>query len=119
MLTQIHPKLPMRNKTATRHFYLHILGFVDIGAIDYPDYLIIKKDNIEIHFFGHVTLNPAENYGQVYVRVIHIDAWYKELAAKEVKCNPPENKPWGQREFSVLDPDNNLITFGEDIAHVR
>jgi hypothetical protein len=22
-------------------------------------------------------------------------------------------KPWGQREFSLLDPDNNLLTFGE------
>lgn len=24
-----------------------------------------------------------------------------------------ENKPWGQREFSVSDPDNNLLTFGQ------
>jgi hypothetical protein len=24
-----------------------------------------------------------------------------------------ETKPWGQREFSLLDPDNNLLTFGE------
>ena len=24
-----------------------------------------------------------------------------------------EVKPWGQKEFSVLDPDHNLLTFGE------
>jgi hypothetical protein len=24
-------------------------------------------------------------------------------------------KPWGQKEFSVLDPDNNLLTFGEGL----
>jgi hypothetical protein len=24
-------------------------------------------------------------------------------------------KPWGQKEFSLLDPDNNLLTFGEAI----
>ena len=23
-------------------------------------------------------------------------------------------KPWGQKEFSLLDPDNNLLTFGEN-----
>jgi hypothetical protein len=26
-----------------------------------------------------------------------------------------EIKPWGQKEFSLLDPDNNLLTFGESI----
>ena len=24
-------------------------------------------------------------------------------------------KPWGQIEFSILDPDNNLLTFGQAI----
>jgi hypothetical protein len=24
-----------------------------------------------------------------------------------------ENKPWQQREFALLDPDNNLLTFGQ------
>lgn len=23
-----------------------------------------------------------------------------------------QTKPWGQKEFSLLDPDNNLLTFG-------
>jgi hypothetical protein len=26
-----------------------------------------------------------------------------------------ETKPWGQKEFSLLDPDNNLLTFGQSI----
>lgn len=24
-------------------------------------------------------------------------------------------KPWGQKEFSILDPDNNLLTFGQSM----
>jgi hypothetical protein len=24
-----------------------------------------------------------------------------------------QTKPWGQKEFSILDPDNNLLTFGQ------
>ena len=24
-------------------------------------------------------------------------------------------KPWGQKEFSLLDPDYNLLTFGESM----
>jgi hypothetical protein len=26
-----------------------------------------------------------------------------------------ETKPWGMREFSLLDPDHNLLTFGQEI----
>lgn len=69
MLTTIIPKLPMRNKAAIRDFYLSQLGFTDIGSADFEGYLLVKKDNVEIHFF----------------------------------------------EFNGLDPDNNLLTFGESI----
>lgn len=42
MLTNIHPKLPMRDKNATKDFYLNKLGFTKLD--DYGDYLMIKKD---------------------------------------------------------------------------
>ena len=35
MLNQIIPKLPMRDKNATRNFYTNKLGFEDIGAQDF------------------------------------------------------------------------------------
>ena len=28
---------------------------------------------------------------------------------------PLEIKPWKQKEFAVLDPDHNLLTFGENL----
>lgn len=39
----------MRNITATKEFYINKLGFSEIS--DYGDYLLIGKDNIELHFF--------------------------------------------------------------------
>jgi hypothetical protein len=51
MLTNIHPKLPMRNKTVTRDFYINKLDFQEVGSADFDGYLMLKKDNIEIHFF--------------------------------------------------------------------
>ena len=51
MLTNIIPKLPMRNKAITRKFYITQLGFKDIGREDYEGYLLMEKDNNEIHFF--------------------------------------------------------------------
>jgi catechol 2,3-dioxygenase-like lactoylglutathione lyase family enzyme len=117
MLTAIVPKLPMRDKTATREFY-HTLGFSESSKSDYPGYLMIRKDGVELHFFEFAELNPLENYGQVYIRVSQIELFHQELVNKGVAIHPNgplQAKPWGQKEFSLLDPDHNLLTFGEGI----
>ena len=116
MLKDIIPKLPMRDKILTKEFYLNQLSFELIS--DYGDYILLKKDEIEIHFFEFNSLDPLENYGQVYIRVIDIDKLYKSLLDKSIAIHPNghlEVKPWRQKEFSLLDPDNNLLTFGQAI----
>lgn len=116
MLTNINPKLPMRDKNATKNFYLNQLGFIELG--DYGNYLLIKKDNIEIHFFEFKDLAPKENYGQVYIRTNDIDNLYQSLLDNKIDIHPNgklQTKPWGQKEFSMLDPDSNLLTFGQSM----
>ncbi len=116
MLTSIHPKLPMRDKAITKDYYLHQLGFSLAGNADYDGYLMLEKDNIQIHFFEFKALDPKENYGQVYIRTNDIDGLYQSLLANKIAIHPAGHlatKPWGQKEFSLLDPDNNLITFGQ------
>jgi hypothetical protein len=114
MLQVIIPKLPMRNKLKTLEFYQNTLGFEILG--DYDSYLLIRKDKIELHFFEFNSLNPIENYGQVYIRVTEIENLYKSLLDNSVAIHQNgrlDVKPWGQKEFSLLDPDNNLLTFGQ------
>ncbi len=118
MLTQINPKLPMRNKAATRDYYLDKLGFKESGSADYDGYLMVEKDHIQIHFFEFKELDPKENYGQVYIRTDDIDKLYQSLLDRKVSIHPAGHlqiKPWGQKEFALLDPDNNLLTFGQSV----
>jgi len=116
MLTDINPKLPMRDKNVTREFYINTLGFKEFGSADYEDYLMMEKDKIQIHFFEFKKLDPKENYGQVYIRTDNIEKFYQTLLDDKTSIHPNgilESKSWGQKEFSVLDPDNNLLTFGQ------
>lgn len=118
MLTSINPKLPMRSKTATREFYLNKLGFAEFGYKDHESYLMVEKDHVQIHFFEFKNIDPAENYGQVYIRTDDIEALYKSMLDKKLDIHPAGHlqiKPWGQKEFSMLDPDNNLLTFGQGV----
>lgn len=118
MLTEINPKLPMRDKAVTIDYYVNKLGFQTFGDKDFDGYLMVHKDNIQIHFFDFKDLDPKENYGQVYIRTNDIDKLYQTLLDSKVSIHPNgklETKPWGQREFSLLDPDNNLLTFGQTV----
>jgi catechol 2,3-dioxygenase-like lactoylglutathione lyase family enzyme len=118
MLTNVNPKLPMRNKAATKDFYVNKLGFRNVGNSDYDGYLMVEKDNIEIHFFEFKEIESNGNYAGVYIRTTDIDNLYQSLLDNKVTIHPNgalQTKPWGQREFALLDPDNNLLTFGQSI----
>ena len=117
MLTEINPKLPMRDKSRTKEFYIGQLGFQQFGS-DYDEYLMVQKDNVQIHFFEFKELDPKENYGQVYIRTNDIGKLYQSMLDKELSIHPSGHlqlKPWRQKEFAMLDPDNNLLTFGQSI----
>lgn len=118
MFIAINPKIPMRDKSVTREFYINKLGFEQFGN-DYDGYLMVQKDNIQIHFFEFKELDPKENYGQVYIRTDDIDNVYQSMLDRKLSIHPAghlQTKPWGQKEFAILDPDNNLLTFGQSIS---
>ena len=109
----------MRDKGATRSYYIDQLGFKQLGSADYDEYLMLGKEGVEIHFFLFRDLNPLENYGQVYIRTDNIEGLYKSLMDNKVKIHPNaplQIKPWGQKEFALIDPDGNLLTFGQGMG---
>lgn len=118
MIQSICPKLPMRDKSSTKDYYLNKLGFQQFGSDEFPDYLMIRKENIEIHFFLFKELNPEENYGQVYIRVENIEKVYQDFLDQNISIHPNgalKATTWHMKEFHLLDPDNNLLTFGEPV----
>lgn len=118
-LTDINPKLPMRNKAITKAFYVGTLGFREFGDTEFEEYLMVIKDSVQIHFFLFEALDPTQNYGQVYIRTDDINSLYQGMVAENIAIHPAGHlavKPWGQKEFSLLDPDHNLLTFGQAVT---
>ena len=115
MIKAVIPKLPFIEKQATIDFYVNQLGF-ELTS-DYGDYLIVNLENIELHFFSFPTLNPLQSDFMIYLRIDNgIDSYYKKLQELGVKIHPNgalENKPWQQKEFSIIDPNGTLLTFGQ------
>ena len=106
--------------SATTEFYLR-LGF-EGGAHEFSqDYAIFTRDTIELHFFLHPDLVPSASWAGCYIRVGDVQNLYQaSLASGLPNLGIPrmdwlEDKPWGLKEFSVVDPDGNLIRIGQII----
>ena len=120
MLEQICPIMPSRDFAVTEAFYAS-LGF----ATWYKDesYLLMNRDQVEVHFFPHPTHDPATCDHGAYLRPGDVDAVSEEIAALGLpgagafpKFLPAEDKPWGMREATLWDPDGNLLRIGTVIA---
>lgn len=115
MLKSIIPKLPSINLEETKRYYSQ-LGFTPL--YEFKDYLIMRRDSVEIHFFLHENINKASNYAMCYIRVEAIEELYDEIVKSKMSLDATDQleiKPWNQKEFSVVDNSGNLITFGEPV----
>lgn len=118
MLERLSPILPARDIIAAQAFYAAI-GFQTVFLNG--DYLLMTRDQAEVHFFRHAELDPYANYCGAYLRPGDVDALSREIAALELprkgipRFEPAQDKPWGMREFALIDPDGNLIRGGRKI----
>jgi catechol 2,3-dioxygenase-like lactoylglutathione lyase family enzyme len=118
------PILPARDLGETRKFY-EALGFHAAGwwPQEFGGYAILRRGDLSMHFFAYEDLPPGENYAQCYWRVNDVDALYAECEAGNLpgsglpRLEDVENKPWGMREFAIVDPNGNLVRVGQEIAH--
>jgi hypothetical protein len=112
------PILPSRSIPDTTAFY-HKLGFTG-GPHDFNNqYAIFKRGTVELHFFGHPQVNPSESHAGCYIRVQDVQSLYQSCLAADLPCagiprmDKLEDKPWGLREFAIVDLDGNLLRIGQ------
>ena len=116
------PILPSRALEETRAFYER-LGFRATGwwPSEFGGYAILRRGDLSMHFFAFSDISPADNYGQCYWRMDDADALYAEYRQAGLPASgiprlvPIEDKPWGMREFSLVDPTGNLVRIGHEI----
>jgi predicted enzyme related to lactoylglutathione lyase len=97
-------------------YYRDTLGFAASTFGEPPTFAILQR--------GTVTLGLAKVEGQpvvsrnwaAYLYVADADALYTEFNAHGAGLSePPEDKPYNCRDFTVDDPDGHLIAFGHTL----
>ena len=118
MLEKMSPILPSRNIPASESFYAR-LGFHTIYKSH--DYLLMKREGAEVHFFLHEKHRPEASDHAAYLRPSDIDGLSAEFAKLNLpktgipRFEPAETKPWRMKELVVVDPDGHLLRAGQEI----
>ena len=114
------PTLPCRSVSATVEFYRR-LGFEGGAHESDSRYAVLRRGSIELHFFTHKELEPAESSAGCYIRVSDVKSIHHSFAAGKLprsgipRMDSLEDKPWGLREFAIVDLDGNLLRIGQVI----
>lgn len=112
MIQKAIPQLPSLDLKRSQQFYEQNLTFK--LKRNYPDFMILEKDGIEIHFWLCDNPEIPQN-SSIYFHVTEIQDLYEHCERVGI-VHPKahlEDKPWGLKEFSVLDVDGNLLKFGQ------
>ncbi len=114
MFKSVIPKFPARDVRAVIAFYEQKLAFR--ALFDYGDYAAVEREGLEIHLWQCDDPSIAENTA-FRLGVEGIETLYAEFSRAGV-VHPNgnlEEKPWGGREFVILDLDGNgIFIFEED-----
>ena len=124
-LRRAAPILPVADLEAALAFYER-LGFAtsryDAG------YGYARRERLVLHLRASPELDPRANPSAAWVDVADVDALHAEwialglagFAGDGAQALEPrgrisarvEARPWGVREFAILDPDDNRLRFG-------
>ncbi len=115
-IDSVSPIFPADDLAGSIAFYRDRLGF-DLawswGAP--PELASVCRDGIEIMLRQRSGDGPAN--AQVYLGVTGIDAWYGRLEAAGVTIPVPiGDRAYGMRDFRIVDPAGNALSFGQPVA---
>jgi hypothetical protein len=112
--TSMIPVLPALNMADTLSFYQSHFGFQQVHME--KEYGIIGRDEVNLHFWLCSDRKICEASG-CRIRVDGVDELYRGLDTSIVHPNATlESKPWGAKEFGILDLNGNIVTFAEYLS---
>jgi catechol 2,3-dioxygenase-like lactoylglutathione lyase family enzyme len=105
------PIFAARDVAAAQAWYRDVLG-LGVNWIWKGDFGSVGMDHVELFLYESAEPQP----GMCSIFVDDVDVVHAHAAEHGAEIvNPLENKPWNVREFSVRDPDGNVLRIGTSV----
>ena len=114
---EIKAFVPAKDFELSRRFYRD-LGFNEELLSDQMAYFYVGSSSFLLQRFYNQ--EHAENF-MMHLLVEDVDAWWEHVEAQQlaqkygVRAEPPEDRPWGIRDFILVDPTSVLWRIGQGI----
>jgi len=114
---EIKAFIPSRDFAQSKAFYL-ALGFEIPWSSDDLAYVRFEDTSFLLQAFYEP--EHANNF-QMHLLVENVDDWHTHVLASGVReqftveVGEPENRPWGMRDFTLLDPSGVLWRIAQNI----
>jgi hypothetical protein len=115
---EIKAFLPSRDFELSKRFYVD-LGFTVASSSEDLAYLHADRSSFLLSKFYRKEF--AENL-MMHLLVEDVEAWWQHTQDQQmaqrygVRVNPPEDRPWRIRDFTITDPAGVLWRIGQNIA---
>lgn len=117
-LALVVPVLPVRDLARAMDFYRR-LGFNAHAWQNSDFYGFLERDGQNVHLSRSEKLIGNQSPASAYFYLVKGTA---ELLQAEFRTagveilNPLAPRPWNMKDFTISDPDGNMLHFGEDIS---
>ena len=108
----VTPRLPVSDVEKELAFYVDRLGLQRGWKWGNPvTHANVCRDSISLDLIA----TPAERRGpaMAYIQLSGVDAYFSELKGRNVDSSELADRPYGMRDFEVVDPSGNRLAFGE------
>lgn len=127
----LSPTLMVKDIEKSVKFYTQTLGFEEVGSLPGPDgklvYASVRWKDVNI-MFGSAAWLPANlrpylgtgvDFYIIGTAEDDLDQYYQILRQQGVKIDKEiQDQFWGDRTFSIKDPDGYQLTFAKTIKQV-
>jgi catechol 2,3-dioxygenase-like lactoylglutathione lyase family enzyme len=111
--------VPARDFELSKRFY-EAIGFTLVWTT--PDLAYFRHGASCFLLQNFYVKEHAENF-KMHLWVEDVEAWWKQVSAAAapfgISVEKPEDRPWGQRDFPLLDPSGVLWRIGQPITKER
>ena len=117
-VVEVKAFVPARDFALSKQFYQD-LGFELAWSSD--DLAYIKHGDCSFLLQNFYNEEHANNF-MMHLLVTDVDAWWDLVQARAIAAKygtmtePPEDRPWGLRDFVLVDPTGVLWRIGQNIS---
>jgi uncharacterized glyoxalase superfamily protein PhnB len=110
------PILSVRDMSEALDYYERVLGFQPGWRVGNPTNLAsVFRDRVELNL--STAASSEHSAGRVYFETAGVDSYYALVQAAGANVVVPlEDRRYGMRDFRVVDPSGNELSFGQSLA---